>query len=86
MAGMHGDNGLLQVMTSLVWWGEVVAKREEEDWEQWRAAVTDVTWVLEQLLAYGEQADHVPKEALKFTQGCWQRPREGGHGGQGSGG
>ncbi|KAJ7851619.1 hypothetical protein B0H14DRAFT_2178310, partial [Mycena olivaceomarginata] len=49
MAGMYGDNGLLQVMASLVWWGEVVPKREEEDREEWRAAVTDVTWVLEQL-------------------------------------
>jgi hypothetical protein len=51
---MYGNNGLLQVMASLMWWGEVVQKREEADREKWRAGVTDVTWVLEQLLASGE--------------------------------
>ncbi|KAJ7686442.1 hypothetical protein B0H14DRAFT_2654290 [Mycena olivaceomarginata] len=51
--GLEQDGG--DVMASLVWWwGEVVSKREEEDREEWRAAVTDVTWVLEQLLASGE--------------------------------
>jgi hypothetical protein len=53
-AGMYGNNGLLQVMASLLWWGEVVQRREEADREEWCAAVTDVTWVLEQLLASGE--------------------------------
>ncbi|KAJ7828220.1 hypothetical protein B0H14DRAFT_3466418 [Mycena olivaceomarginata] len=42
-AGMYGNNGLLQVMASLLWWGEVVQRREEADREEWCAAVTDVT-------------------------------------------
>jgi hypothetical protein len=54
MARMYGNNGFLQVMASLVWWGEVVQKRREEDREEWRTAVADVTWVLEHLLASGE--------------------------------
>jgi hypothetical protein len=54
MAKMYGDNGLLQVMAALVWWGEVAAKRGEDDVEEWLVAVRDVTWVLEQLLESGE--------------------------------
>jgi hypothetical protein len=54
MAKIYGDNGLLQVMAALVWWGEVVTKRGEDDVEEWLVAVRDVTWVLEQLLESGE--------------------------------
>jgi hypothetical protein len=54
MAQMHGDNGLLQVMAALVWWGDVVQKRGREEREEWLVAVIDVTWVLEQLLGSGE--------------------------------
>ncbi|KAJ7888647.1 hypothetical protein B0H14DRAFT_3714875 [Mycena olivaceomarginata] len=54
MAKMYGNNGLMQVMAALVWWGEVAQKRGEEDIEEWRAAVRDVTWVLDQLLRSGE--------------------------------
>ncbi|KAJ7747585.1 hypothetical protein B0H14DRAFT_2477644 [Mycena olivaceomarginata] len=50
MAKMYGDNGLLQVMAGLVWWGEVVQKRDEDEKEEWRAAVSDVTWVLGRIL------------------------------------
>ncbi|KAJ7688928.1 hypothetical protein B0H14DRAFT_3051659 [Mycena olivaceomarginata] len=31
MAKMYGDNGLLQVMAGLVWWGEVVQKHDEDE-------------------------------------------------------
>jgi hypothetical protein len=55
MARLYGKNGLLQVMATLVWWGEVVQKRGgEEDREEWVAAVCDVTWVLGELLKSGE--------------------------------
>jgi hypothetical protein len=54
MAQMHGNNGLLQVMAVSVWWGEVVWKHREEEWEEWLVAVHNVTWVLEQLLTSGE--------------------------------
>jgi hypothetical protein len=50
MAELHGDNGLLQVMATLVWWGEVAQKRGKAEIDEWRAAVDDVTWVLDQLL------------------------------------
>jgi hypothetical protein len=50
MAGLHGDNGLLQVMATLVWWGEVAQKRGKAEIDDWRAAVDDVAWVLSQLL------------------------------------
>jgi hypothetical protein len=54
MARMYGNNGLMQVMAALVWWGEVAQKRGREDVEEWCVAVRDVTWVLEQLLKSGE--------------------------------
>jgi hypothetical protein len=54
MAQMHGNNGLLQVMAALLWWGEVVQKHGEEEQEEWLVVVRDVTWVLERLLESGE--------------------------------
>jgi hypothetical protein len=54
MARMYGNNGLMQVMAVLVWWGEVAQKRGREDVEEWCVAVRDVTWVLKQLLKSGE--------------------------------
>ncbi|KAJ7687207.1 hypothetical protein B0H14DRAFT_899964 [Mycena olivaceomarginata] len=54
MAQMHGNNGLLQVMAALLWWGDVAQKRGEEEREEWLVAVRDVTWVLEQLLESGD--------------------------------
>lgn len=56
MAAMHGKNGILQVMATLGWWGEVVQKRSAEEKNEWLAAVGDVTWVLEQILKSGEIA------------------------------
>ncbi|KAJ7900559.1 hypothetical protein B0H14DRAFT_3752785 [Mycena olivaceomarginata] len=43
LAQMHGNNGLLQVMAALVWWGKVVRKRGEEEQEEWLVAVHDIT-------------------------------------------
>jgi hypothetical protein len=37
-------------MVTLLWWGEVVQKREAAEQDRWLAAVKDVTWVLDQLL------------------------------------
>ncbi|KAJ6549006.1 hypothetical protein B0H19DRAFT_1265778 [Mycena capillaripes] len=54
VAKMYGNNGLMLIMAALAWWGEVVQKREEEEQEEWRMAVRDVTWVLEELLKSGE--------------------------------
>lgn len=50
LAGMYGDNGLLQVMATLEWWGGAVAKGLPAVQDEWLAAVSDVTWVLGELL------------------------------------
>ncbi|KAJ7800792.1 hypothetical protein B0H14DRAFT_2615899 [Mycena olivaceomarginata] len=54
LARMYGNNGILQIMGSLVWWGKVAQTLGGEDTEEWLAAVRDVTWVLERLLESGE--------------------------------
>ncbi|KAJ7820735.1 hypothetical protein B0H14DRAFT_2371894 [Mycena olivaceomarginata] len=54
MAELHGKNGVLQVMATLLWWGEVAQKRDLSARAEWLAAVSDVTWVLEKVLASGE--------------------------------
>ncbi|KAJ7864012.1 hypothetical protein B0H14DRAFT_3443818 [Mycena olivaceomarginata] len=50
MVGLHGDNGLLQVIATLVWWGKVAQKWGKAEIDDWRAAVDDVAWVRGQLL------------------------------------
>ncbi|KAJ7870631.1 hypothetical protein B0H14DRAFT_3573811 [Mycena olivaceomarginata] len=41
MAGMYGKNGLLQVMATLVWWGDVARKRGLEAEKEWLAAILE---------------------------------------------
>lgn len=42
-----GKNGLLQVMLTLLWWGDVVRDAADEAvYQEWESAVRDVTWVL----------------------------------------
>ncbi|KAJ7058603.1 hypothetical protein C8F01DRAFT_1304260 [Mycena amicta] len=56
-AEMYGNNGLMLVMASLAWWGELVHTSQEDAIEaidEWAAAVRDVTWVFEKLLGSGE--------------------------------
>jgi hypothetical protein len=43
MAQMHGNNGLLQVMAALLWWGKVVRKCGEEEQEEWLVAAKRCT-------------------------------------------
>ncbi|KAJ6603276.1 hypothetical protein DFH09DRAFT_879934, partial [Mycena vulgaris] len=46
----HGRNGLLQVMATLLWWGEAVGDSAEAlGYADRSAAVKDVAWVLKQL-------------------------------------
>ncbi|KAJ7688925.1 hypothetical protein B0H14DRAFT_2210430, partial [Mycena olivaceomarginata] len=51
---LHGRNGLLQVMATLLWWGEalVVTVVTMSPFERmaWVFTVEDVTWVLEEIL------------------------------------
>ncbi|KAJ6488778.1 hypothetical protein C8R45DRAFT_826902 [Mycena sanguinolenta] len=53
MAVLHGRNGLLQVMATLLWWGDEATRRTGER-ASWLEAVSDVTWVLERVLASGD--------------------------------
>ncbi|KAJ7738535.1 hypothetical protein DFH07DRAFT_715199, partial [Mycena maculata] len=46
---LHGKNGLLHVMGTLLWWGDVVAL-DEEYRNEWVGAVEDVSWVLGELV------------------------------------
>ncbi|KAF8209002.1 hypothetical protein K438DRAFT_1960729 [Mycena galopus ATCC 62051] len=49
LADLHGKNGLLLVMASLLWWGDYYADgmcRVER--AEWLKAVEDVTWTLEE--------------------------------------
>jgi hypothetical protein len=41
-------------MAGLVWWGEMAQKRDEDEKEEWRAAVSNVMWVLGRILELGE--------------------------------
>ncbi|KAJ7028755.1 hypothetical protein C8F04DRAFT_963637, partial [Mycena alexandri] len=50
---LHGKNGLLQVMASLVWWGEKAMKESPLDKLEWSAAVEDVERVLTEMLRPG---------------------------------
>ncbi|KAJ6478370.1 hypothetical protein C8R45DRAFT_833281 [Mycena sanguinolenta] len=55
MVGLHGKNGLLLAMGTLEWWGEM-AQKDVEVRGRWLTAVSDMTWVLEKMLASGDIA------------------------------
>ncbi|KAJ7865937.1 hypothetical protein B0H13DRAFT_1530446, partial [Mycena leptocephala] len=54
MAVMCRNNRLMQVIATLLLWGQRVEgrcmPRKENEWNDWLMAVSDVTWVLEQIL------------------------------------
>jgi hypothetical protein len=50
---LHGRNGLLQVLASLLWWAEGLAPGQPLDHLGWFLAVGDVLWTLEQMLKPG---------------------------------
>ncbi|KAK7017234.1 hypothetical protein R3P38DRAFT_3201625 [Favolaschia claudopus] len=62
LAKMYGINGLMLVMASLCWWGSSAERFGGDDKVEWLAAVSDVTWVLEQLLESGEIRRELPDE------------------------
>ncbi|KAJ6447891.1 hypothetical protein C8R45DRAFT_1135642 [Mycena sanguinolenta] len=50
LAHLHGKNGLLMVMASLLWWGDHYADgMYPADRVDWLKAVEDVTWTLQEL-------------------------------------
>jgi hypothetical protein len=72
MATMHGNNGLLQVIATLFWWGERVEgrrrPRDPEQWNDFMEAVDDVTWVLDQLLESGDIGRSVIPGLLRYEE------------------
>lgn len=50
---LHGKNGLLQMMASLLWWGEQVADGTPADVRDWSSAVEDVADLLTEMLRPG---------------------------------
>jgi hypothetical protein len=53
VAKLHGKNGILQVMATLLWWGNIVVLRSPLDRMTWVLAVEDVTYMLEAMLKSG---------------------------------
>ncbi|KAJ6508189.1 hypothetical protein C8R45DRAFT_921961 [Mycena sanguinolenta] len=48
---------LLQVMATLVWWGDTAWRRKDKEqgaWDIWLLAVDDVTWVIAEVLESGD--------------------------------
>lgn len=45
-----GKNGLLQIMGTLLWWGEAAHKSSPVDLHDWKQAVLDVTWSVESIM------------------------------------
>ncbi|KAJ7024848.1 hypothetical protein C8F04DRAFT_894757, partial [Mycena alexandri] len=46
---LHGRNGFLQLMATLLWWGETAEKEGPLDRLEWSAGVEDVTRVLTEM-------------------------------------
>ncbi|KAJ7642534.1 hypothetical protein B0H17DRAFT_1148793 [Mycena rosella] len=74
MSKLHGKNGLLQVMLTLLWWGDCAGDETEDDKnvptlrEVWLEAVGDVEWVLRQL-GTGERASPAARGATDEVEG-----------------
>ncbi|KAJ7438838.1 hypothetical protein B0H11DRAFT_1752413 [Mycena galericulata] len=63
LSKLHGKNGMLQVMATLLWWGDKVGVDENaEGYGDWRLALGDVTWVLEQLVEAAEEEEEEEEE------------------------
>ncbi|KAJ7074819.1 hypothetical protein B0H15DRAFT_806620 [Mycena belliarum] len=66
MAELHGNNGLLQIMLCLLWWGDQVVDANPFTKNEWSVAVDDVNWVLVELLRpgiiTGKKRKHVTRE------------------------
>ncbi|KAJ7099209.1 hypothetical protein C8R44DRAFT_747893 [Mycena epipterygia] len=67
IAKLYGRNGLLQVMATLLWWGDKVADGTPMQQLDWSLAVGDVSWVLTELLRPGiiEKAGGKKRKAAK---------------------
>ncbi|KAJ7773742.1 hypothetical protein DFH07DRAFT_767683 [Mycena maculata] len=53
---LHGKNGLLQVMATLLWWGDATGDKAKSDpfgYLKWTCAMTDVEWAMGEMLWLG---------------------------------
>ncbi|KAJ7786799.1 hypothetical protein B0H14DRAFT_3506384 [Mycena olivaceomarginata] len=53
MLRLHGKNGMLQIMASLLWWGERVADGNPAGLREWSLAIEDVSETLKEMLRPG---------------------------------
>ncbi|KAJ7194375.1 hypothetical protein B0H12DRAFT_1082447 [Mycena haematopus] len=67
---LHGRNGLLHVMASLLWWGELVAESTPEERAEWLLGVEDMAELLSSMLKPG-----VIRKARKEATGA-QAPKK----------
>ncbi|KAJ6589549.1 hypothetical protein B0H19DRAFT_1249078 [Mycena capillaripes] len=75
-----GKNGLLQLMGSLLWWGDQVGEGANTDeFTPWEAAVRDVTWVLDKLQEewkrVGEEEEKAEEEKARAKKKAPKRKR-----------
>ncbi|KAJ7117955.1 hypothetical protein C8R43DRAFT_960459 [Mycena crocata] len=64
MGGLHGKNGLLQVMASLLWWGERV-EGDPLDTARWSSAVDEVGYVLGEVTAAVKKRGYAKRVGTK---------------------
>lgn len=46
---VRGVNGMLTVIATLYWWGMAVRNHSQDEYDEWEAAVDDVSWVLQKM-------------------------------------
>ncbi|KAJ7114742.1 hypothetical protein C8R44DRAFT_740117 [Mycena epipterygia] len=80
MSKLYGKNGLLQVMATLLWWGDSVDWDDDvEDVEErveWEQAVNDVAWVLEELQRPDVLGNHAKGNRKRAAEDGPQRTRK----------
>ncbi|KAF7349153.1 hypothetical protein MVEN_01437600 [Mycena venus] len=84
LAQMHGKNGLLQVMATLLCWGNFVADAEVYQRADWTVSLNDVTWTLRELVKCGLIDDGKSGIKQKRTlqaedEGSTKKPRRSTH-------
>ncbi|KAJ7363887.1 hypothetical protein DFH08DRAFT_949525 [Mycena albidolilacea] len=75
MLRLHGKNGMLQIMASLLWWGEQVADGNPADLREWSLAIEDVSDTLKEMLRPGMIAKF-KKAETKTSDGARGKKRK----------
>ncbi|KAJ7897381.1 hypothetical protein B0H13DRAFT_2337915 [Mycena leptocephala] len=78
MAKLHGKNGVLQVMATLLWWGEAIDEDDPLGRIEWGTAVEEVEGVFTEMLRSGAVAKMKQGERKKdATRGIKRKSAEG---------